>query len=57
VGLLYNVFGVVGGVAIGFKRIFVLFISLVEALYNHLNDEHSISPNKIFEALLKSHQP
>ena len=24
-------FGVVGGVAVGFKRIFVLFISLVEA--------------------------
>jgi len=24
---------------------------------NHLNDEHSISPNKIFDALLKPHQP
>jgi hypothetical protein len=23
----------------------------------HINDEHSISPNKIFEALLKPHQP
>jgi hypothetical protein len=23
----------------------------------HVNDEHSISPNKIFEALLKPHQP
>jgi len=24
---------------------------------NHLNDEHNISPNKIFDALLKPHQP
>jgi len=24
---------------------------------NHLNDEHNISPNKVFEALLKPHQP
>jgi len=24
---------------------------------NHLNDEHSISPKKIFDALLKPHQP
>jgi len=24
---------------------------------NHLNDEHAIHPNKIFEALLKPHQP
>ena len=24
---------------------------------NHLNDEHTIHPNKIFEALLKPHQP
>jgi len=24
---------------------------------NHLNDEHSIFPNKIFDALLKPHQP
>ena len=24
---------------------------------NHLNDEHTISPNKIFEALLKPHLP
>jgi len=24
---------------------------------NHLNYEHTISPNKIFEALLKPHQP
>jgi hypothetical protein len=24
---------------------------------NHLNDEPNISPNKIFDALLKSHQP
>jgi hypothetical protein len=24
---------------------------------NNLNDEHNISPNKIFDALLKPHQP
>jgi len=24
---------------------------------NHLNDEHNISPNKIFDALLKPYQP
>jgi len=24
---------------------------------NHLNDEHNISPNKIFDALLKPQQP
>ena len=24
---------------------------------NHLNDEHTISPNRIFEALLKPHHP
>jgi hypothetical protein len=24
---------------------------------NHLKDEHNISPNKIFDALLKPHQP
>jgi hypothetical protein len=24
---------------------------------NHLNDEHNISPNKIFDALLEPHQP
>jgi hypothetical protein len=24
---------------------------------NHLNDEHSTTPNKIFDALLKPHQP
>ena len=24
---------------------------------NHLNDEHNVSPNKIFDALLEPHQP
>jgi len=31
------------------------FIFAEFSKHNHLNDEHSISPNKIFEALLKPH--
>ena len=34
------------------------FLIYVEYSKNtHLNDEHSVSPNRIFEALLKPHQP
>ena len=40
-------------------------LNLIERYYiyaefsknNHLNDEHNISPNKIFDALLKPYQP
>jgi len=33
------------------------FIYTVFSKNNHLNDEHSISPNKVFDSLLKPHQP
>jgi hypothetical protein len=40
-----------------FNTIERFFIYAEFSKNNHLNDEHSIFPNKIFDALLKPHQP